>query len=58
MARIFAYIAHKDGVVDDSAFELAAAARKIDPRCFADSHSRRLGHRSRRRVQYSRRFLR
>ena len=31
MARIFAYIAHKAGVVDDSAFELAAAARKIDP---------------------------
>ncbi len=30
MARIFAYIAHKNGVVDDSAFELAAAARKID----------------------------
>jgi electron transfer flavoprotein alpha subunit len=31
MARIFAYIAHKGGVVDDSAFELAAAAQKIDP---------------------------
>jgi electron transfer flavoprotein alpha subunit len=31
MARIFAYIAHKSGVPDDSAFELAAAARKIDP---------------------------
>jgi len=31
MARIFAYIAHKGGVVDDSAFELAVAARKIDP---------------------------
>jgi len=31
MARIFAYIVHKSGVVDDSAFELAAAARKIDP---------------------------
>lgn len=31
MARIFAYIAHKGGAVDDSAFELAAAARKIDP---------------------------
>ncbi|MGD0416876.1 MAG: electron transfer flavoprotein subunit alpha/FixB family protein [Terriglobales bacterium] len=31
MARIFAYIVHKRGVVDDSAFELAAAARKIDP---------------------------
>ena len=28
---IFAYIAHKAGVVDDSAAELAAAARKIDP---------------------------
>jgi len=31
MARIFAYIAHKGGVVDDSAFELAASARSIDP---------------------------
>jgi electron transfer flavoprotein alpha subunit len=31
MARIFAYIVHKGGVVDDSAAELAAAARKIDP---------------------------
>ncbi len=30
-ARIFAYIVHKDGIVDDCAFELAAAARKIDP---------------------------
>jgi electron transfer flavoprotein alpha subunit len=30
MARIFCYIAHKAGVPDDSAFELAAAARKID----------------------------
>ena len=31
MARIFAYIVHKAGVAGDSAFELAAAARKIDP---------------------------
>ena len=31
MARIFACITHKGGVVDDSAFELAAAARKIGP---------------------------
>ncbi len=30
-ARMFAYIPHKDGIVDDCAFELAAAARKIDP---------------------------
>ncbi len=30
MARIFAYIVHKGGVVDDSAAELAAAAKKID----------------------------
>lgn len=30
MAQIFAYISHKNGVVDDSAFELAAAAKKID----------------------------
>lgn len=31
MARIFVYIAHKNGVIDDSARELLAAARKIDP---------------------------
>jgi electron transfer flavoprotein alpha subunit len=31
MTRIFAYIAHKGGVVDDSAAEMAAAARRIDP---------------------------
>ena len=30
MACIFAYIVHKGGAVDDSAFELAAAAQKID----------------------------
>lgn len=30
MPRIFAYIAHKNGVADDSAAELATAARKID----------------------------
>jgi electron transfer flavoprotein alpha subunit len=30
MPRIFAYIAHKNGVADDSAAELAAAAKKID----------------------------
>lgn len=30
MARIFAYIVHRCGVVDDSAVELLAAARKID----------------------------
>jgi electron transfer flavoprotein alpha subunit len=30
MAQIFAYIAHKGGVVDDTAAELAVAARKID----------------------------
>jgi electron transfer flavoprotein alpha subunit len=31
MARIFVFITHKAGAVNDSAFELAAAARKIDP---------------------------
>lgn len=31
MAQIFAYIAHKDGVADDSALELVAAAKKLDP---------------------------
>jgi len=30
MARIFAYIIHRDGVADDSAAELLAAAKKID----------------------------
>ncbi len=31
MTRIFAYIVHKGGVIEDSAFELATAARKMDP---------------------------
>jgi len=31
MARVFAYIVHKGGVADDSALELAAAVRKVDP---------------------------
>ncbi len=31
MSRIFAYIVHKAGVADDSALELAAAAKTIDP---------------------------
>jgi electron transfer flavoprotein alpha subunit len=31
MTHIFAYIVHKGGVVDDSAFELATAALRIDP---------------------------
>jgi electron transfer flavoprotein alpha subunit len=31
MPRIFAYIVHKSGVADDSAAELIAAARAIDP---------------------------
>jgi electron transfer flavoprotein alpha subunit len=30
MAQIFAYIVHKDGIADDSAMELAQAAKKID----------------------------
>jgi len=30
MARIFAYIVHRGGIADDSAAELAVAARKID----------------------------
>ena len=29
MARIFVYITHKNGIIDDSAAELAAAAKKI-----------------------------
>ena len=31
MARIFAYIVHKAGIADDSAAELPAAAKEIDP---------------------------
>ena len=30
IARIFAYIVHKDGIADDTAAELVAAAKKID----------------------------
>ncbi len=30
MSRIFAFIEHKGGVVEDTATELAAAAKKID----------------------------
>jgi electron transfer flavoprotein alpha subunit len=31
MPRIFAYVTHKGGIVDDTAVEMIAAARKIDP---------------------------
>ena len=31
MNRIFTYILHKEGVIDDTAFELIAAAREVDP---------------------------
>lgn len=31
MARIFSYIVHRGGIVEDSAAELAAVARRIDP---------------------------
>lgn len=34
MARIFAYIVHRGGAPDDTAVELAAAARKIDAAAF------------------------
>ena len=34
MARIFAYIVHRGGVADDSAGQLATAARKIDAAAF------------------------
>ncbi len=57
MPRIFAYIVHKSGIVDDSAFELAAAARKIDPACLANGHSHRFGRGPRRRLRGSRCFL-
>ena len=58
MARIFAYIVHKSGVADDSAAELAAAARKIDPAQLADRHCHRLGRGSGRRLREPPRFLR
>ena len=29
--QVFAYIVHKDGVPDDTALEMIAAARKLDP---------------------------
>ena len=46
MARIFAYIVHKAGVADDSAAELAAAAKKIDACCVSHGCCYRLGSRS------------
>ena len=46
MARIFAYIVHKGGVADDSAAELAAAAKKIDADCVAYRRRYRLGRRA------------
>ena len=46
MARIFTYIEHKDGVPDDSAFELATAARMIDRDCTADGHRHWTGART------------
>ena len=33
--QVFTYIAHKDGVADDTALELAAAAKKISPEASA-----------------------
>jgi electron transfer flavoprotein alpha subunit len=46
MSRIFAYIAHKDGVADESAAELFAAARVIDdgarPTALVVGHGSRL----------------
>ena len=46
MPRIFAFIAHKDGVIDDSAAELAAAARKIDRGAAARGRGHRMGRRA------------
>ena len=46
MARIFAYIEHRSGTANDSALELAAAARKIDATASAYGHCDRLGRRS------------
>jgi electron transfer flavoprotein alpha subunit len=30
--QIFAYVIHKDGIIDDTAFEMISAARKMDPK--------------------------
>ena len=57
MARIFTYIMHKGGAVDDSAFELAAAARRIDPAASPTAILTGWGAEPRCRVQSPRRFL-
>ena len=56
-ARIFAYIAHKGGVADDSAAELLAAAKKIDPAAVPDGDRHRLGRGARCRLRQPARFL-
>ena len=43
MPRIFAYIVHRGGVAEDSAAELAAAAKKIDATAVPTADSHRLG---------------
>ena len=43
MARIFAYIVHKAGVADDSAAELAAAAKRSIACRFPDRSCHRFG---------------
>ncbi len=58
MARIFAYIVHRDGVVDDSAAELLAAARRIDATALRHCDCHRLGCGPRCRLQFASLFLR
>ena len=53
MSRIFAYIAHKGGVADDSALELIAAAKKIDASCISDCDCHRIRQRARRGLRLS-----
>ncbi len=53
MARIFAYIVHRGGVVEDSAAELLAAARKIDAIGIAHRDSHWLGRGTRCSVRFS-----
>ncbi len=43
MARIFAYIAHKGGVADDTAGELLAAAKQDRPGAISDRRCHRMG---------------
>ena len=58
MPRIFAYIVHKSGVADDTAAELPAAARKIDPTQPLHGDRHRVGRRSGHGLRESARHVR